>query len=206
MPSLTSARRALAGALLTVAAFIASPAQAVAVGAYYMANVSETITQLSADSWRYSFTINNLSAVVAGDPVYFGEQTKLTGYIVPYYTDAGISDITAATGWTITTASSNPFGLETAGTLIFTATTGYEIAAGASLGGFSYVAGYGPVEAPFMAGFIGFSLVGDPSIPGSPSALGDGLQPVPEPATYGMMLAGLGLLGLLAGRRTRRCS
>lgn len=203
MAQLFSARRAVAGALLAASAVAAGAAQAITIAASWSASVSETVTQLSADSWRYSFTINNLSYVMPGDSGYYTELTKLTDYLLPYYADAGIRDITTAPGWIYSTASGNTFELDNAATLTFSATAGYAIGAGSSLAGFSYVSSYGPVKAPFAALFVGNSFYGDPSIPGSPAALADGLlpAPVPEPATYAMMLAGL---GLLAGRTRRR--
>lgn len=204
MISLAPARRALAGAVLIGAAALAAPAQAATpIFAYFNLEIEETITQLSPDSWRYSFTLINTTLPLS-DAEFVTNLSKLNTYVLPYYADAGITGVTTATGWTFSTDSGNPFGLNTAGTMAFTATEGYALAAGASLAGFSYVSSYGPAKAPYQAVFAGGTLFGDPSIPASPGALADGLvpTPVPEPASYAMLLAGLAALA----SRTRRRS
>lgn len=72
---------------------------------------------------------------------------------------------------------------------------------GQTLGGFSFVANFSPVSAPVIWDMYGGgTLIGDPALPGSPDAIASGLSDplpvvsIPEPDTYAMLLAGLGLL------------
>lgn len=158
------------------------------------------------------------------DASALADDVQITDYKLPYFSDAGITSIHAPVGWSWTIEDVDSFGLGLgAQTLHWYATSlAYGIAGaivdprsyhdpwplGDTLSGFSFEANYAPVKAPFIATFHdGFSFTGDPALPGSPNALSAGLtnplpvSPVPEPETYAMLLAGLGLLGFMARRR-----
>jgi len=200
---------------------VAMPAQATTVVAEYAVPVvTDTVSPINASSWQYSFTITNMGWWRSSNPEY-SDSVRIVDYQLPYFSDAGITSINAPTGWSWRIDSHDVFNLGNgAQTLEWYATSvSYGIAgstsvffqgntAGDTLGGFSYVAAFAPVKAPFNATFQApFVVSGDPALPGSPDALAAGLTNplpvtgVPEPETYAMLLAGLGLLGGVGRRR-----
>lgn len=192
--------------------------------------VVDTVTKISDSTWQYNFTVTNMAWWRTDHPQssQFSDDARLTDYLLPYFSDAGISTITAPTGWISSIDAEDRFDLgHGAQALHWHATSVSNGIAGAhspdfdpyaigdTLGGFSFVASFSPVKAPFMSIFgNGFSEMGDPALPGSPNALASGLTrslpfsaaPIPEAETYAMMLAGLGLLGLMARRRQQKAT
>jgi hypothetical protein len=219
-----------ASIFLCIAA-IAMPAKAFQVAtASESPIISESVTQIGASSWQYSFSITNMSNWLTSYPQYaaqYADSVKIVEYKLPYFSDANITSILDPSGWTHATVNQDSFSLGNgAQTLVWTVAPGssgiagagvnfvdYPLVPGDTLGGFSYVATYAPVKGPYAAGFAaGYLIAGDPAIPGSPFARSAGLTidmgyqvaAVPEPETYALMLAGLGLLGVAARRRKQK--
>jgi hypothetical protein len=158
-------------------------------------SVSSTVIRSGAETWDYRFTVFNTSV-----------DNSVTSYEIPWFDDAGITNITGPSGWNYSTSES-AFGPYPAMSLVWNYPAN-PIAPGESLSGFGFTASYAPVKGPFALGFDnGAMFMGDPAIPGSPLAGDAGytkpfpVTSVPEPETYAMMLAGLGLLGFAARRR-----
>lgn len=124
-------------------------------------------------------------------------------FYLPYFSDAGITDINSPSGWSYSIEGTNDlFGLGSgAGVIHWSASTGAELALYDVLSGFSYVSSVaGSVKAPFRLDYInGDWRLGDPPIPASPLALAAGLAPIPVPAA--VWLFGSGLLGLIGVAR-----
>ena len=216
----------LASLFLCIAA-IATPARAMELGSSYSYPIiSESVTQIGASSWQYSFSVTNMSSYLSsGFPSYANEVT-IVEYKLPYFNDANITSILDPSGWTHSTVSQDSFSLGPgAQTLVWTVIPGFSGIAGAgvpsvwdpvagdTLGGFSYVANYAPVKGPYTAVFgDGMSITGDPAIPGSPDARNAGLTTdmsyqvaaVPEPEAYAMMMVGLGVVGVVVRRRKNK--
>jgi hypothetical protein len=164
-------------------------------------DVTGTVTT-SGPSSDYAFTVTN---GCAGDH-------ELTGFYLPYFTDADISDIVAPTGWSYSIdTSDNLFGLANAGVIDFTAGTplvGFSFASG-----FGYTSNYSGVEGPdaisLTTNGVNSTVFGDPPIPGSPDALAAlRTTTVPEPSTVALLAIALcamvpGLAGW--GRVSRLC-
>ena len=78
---------------------------------------------------------------------------------------------------------------------------------GGSLAGFSFIASFAQTDAPYQASWAFLPVrSGDPAFPlgGIPNSPLVGVSAVPEPETYAMMLAGLGLVGFAASRRRKQ--
>ena len=203
---------------ICIAAF-ATPAKAIFVAATYQRPaITDSVIKAGAASWQYNFAITNMAwwnpiAPSASDSV------RITDYLLPYFSDAGIAIAEIPTGWAWRIDAVDSFSLgHGAATLHWYATSvAYGIAAtslgdahahpaGDTLGGFSYMADFGPVKSPFISKFqSGFSLLGDPALPGSPNANAAGLNSpfangVPEPASLALLLAGLGLMACVKRR------
>lgn len=166
------------------------------------ASVDSIVTQVGPNTWQYQFTVNNLSTSS-------GTQAFLYSLDVPYYPDAGIAKINSPNGWTGEVFSSNNQFLGSPYLIHWSSSSNSSsVLMGESLSGFGYTASFAPVKGPFIAmTFMGQQVNGDPAIPGSPLTLEAGfttpfpVASVPEPETYAMLLAGLGLMGGIARRR-----
>ncbi|HFD12093.1 MAG TPA: hypothetical protein ENJ32_06465 [Crenotrichaceae bacterium] len=132
------------------------------------------------------------------------EAFKTTDFYLPYFSDAGISNISSPAGWTSMIESSNDrFNLGNgAGVIHWHALSGHELGLDSTLSGFIYTSTLtGSVKAPFSLDYIGAGpWDGDPPIPASPSAIAAGLpkiSAVPIPAAVWLFLTGiLSLFGL----------
>ena len=73
------------------------------------------------------------------------------------------------------------------------------------MSGFGYQANYSSGKGPYQITQVrGAIALGDPAIPLSPLAQTAGIQPmtmVDEPASSAMLIAGLGLMGVIVKRR-----
>ncbi len=178
-----------------------------------------TVTPLTGSTWVFQYMVQNGCSP--------GGQQLMTDFFVPYFTDAGITDITVPSPdvtsttstitWTATILPDNLFGLPGAGVIDFhvTATPEFDPLPGQpepgvgyyGASGFSYVANYGAIESqgaiqqiPYAGGtYPGSTLLFvDPPIPDSPMARG-ALTSTPEPGT--MSLAAIGILLTAFGAR-----
>jgi hypothetical protein len=161
-------------------------------------NVTSTVTPDGAGVWLYDFSVLN------GCNTH--NQPLLSDFYIPYFSDAGIANITTPTptnmlpvAWTYTIDPTDDiFGLG-AGVIDFHAATpiGYD-----SYSDFTYTANYDGVKGPFAMDLTTGRLFGDPMIPGSPDTIAalNGAA-VPEPKWSG--IAGLAVAFALgcAGRR-----
>lgn len=137
------------------------------------------------------------SVVIASDSSYTydfsavngchgNDQPLLPGYYLPYFSDAGISDIVVPDGWSYSIDTGDDlFDLPNAGVIEFESATplGYAFPAG-----FSYQADYAGIDGPFAMSLttdgVPSTLFGDPLIPGSPEAIAAlGSAAAPEPST-----------------------
>jgi hypothetical protein len=198
--------------LFAVVAALASPS----ASAWYASRTQVNVTDMNnqqQSGWQYSYALQNnttcfgrCSDTVLGYsiPEYM---LAVREFSIPFFSDAGIIDIAAPTGWAYQILNEDRFNLGFgAGTLTWTATTDQSgIAMNANRSGFSYTALFAPGKGPFSAGFgDGELFIGDPAIPLSPNAVAAGIgapSSVPEPGTIALILAGFAGLAL---RRTAR--
>jgi hypothetical protein len=179
--------------------------------AFIALSVSAEDINSSSTVYNYEIQTNCIGScldTIGGIPV----PTLFTAdnFYVPYFSDAGISNILSPTGWSSTIESTNDlFGLgSSAGVIHWTASTGSELTLDNSLSGFIYTSSLtGSVKAPFRIqyDYDGRFLDGDPPIPASPLAINAGLVPiatVPVPAA--VWLFGSGLLGVLGFKKSKR--
>jgi hypothetical protein len=147
-------------------------------------DVTGTVTA-SGLTYDYAYTVTN---GCVGDH-------EVTGFYLPYFTDADISDIVVPTGWSYSIdTSDNLFGLANAGVIDFSTGTplvGYSFASG-----FGYTSNYAGVEGPdaisLTTNGVNSTLFGDPLIPGSPDTLAAlGNTTVPEPSTVAFLAIAL---------------
>ena len=138
---------------------------------------------------------------------WYGELTSISQFALPFFTDAGISAIASPTGWSSQVAANDLFNLGNGTkTIIWTAdSTSTSILVGNTLSGFGYQANYSAGKGPYQITQVrGAIALGDPAIPLSPLAQTAGIQPmtmVDEPASSAMLIAGLGLMGVIVKRR-----
>ena len=166
----------------------------------------------TASHWNYSYTVTNTTDcyLTCDAGTWYGEQTRISQFALPFFTDAGIDAIASPTGWSSQVSASDLFNLGSGTkTIIWTAdsaSTG--ILVGNTLSGFGYQANYSAGKGPYQITQLrGASALGDPAIPLSPLAQTAGIQPmtlVDEPASSAMLVAGLGLMGFIVNRRRSR--
>ncbi|HLI83107.1 MAG TPA: hypothetical protein VKV17_04270 [Bryobacteraceae bacterium] len=180
--------------------------------------------QVGPDTWTY-----DLSVINGCD---FENQPFMNDFYIPYFNDAGITDITVpppdttSTTSTITwsdtiLANDNLFDLPGAGVIDFHVTATPELQGssgqnapgvgyyGAS--GFTFTANFAPVEGPgavlqyLPPDYSTTTIVfADPPIPASPETIAAlGSTATPEPAFAG--LTAVGLSGILILARKRQC-
>ncbi len=188
----------LAGAAFCVASVSASASCALV----HNQMVSDTVTAIGGGQYSYGYAISGLvqmSCIEPGD---------IYSFSIPYFADAGITNIVSPTGWSYSIGSTDYFGLgHGAGTLTWSTTPGSGIPASllidqiydpgmggwvnvwsplVELSGFGYLAMYDAAEAPYSGKAQYFyngqhqtiDLYGDPAIPASPDALASGLLPI----------------------------
>jgi len=204
------------------AAFVTGQARALCVAS---STVTSIATLTAPSLWTYNFSVQNGCQTVS--------QPFLTDFYIPYFSDAGISDIvlpapdttstTSTITWTDTIdPSDNLFNLAGAGVIDFqvTATPELEGSEGADAPGvgyygatgFSFTTPYAPVEGPYAilqalppSYTTTRTLFGDPGIPGSPDTIAAlAAAAVPEPGTTALLMTGLGLIALVLKKRSCR--
>lgn len=223
---------ALTGALLAMGA-ISAP-EAATVDPFFCdrcSHVTDIVVDNNDGTWTYNFTVWNDTTSYGGDQrirdwelPYFSDAgisavtITAPGYGGWAWTIETIGIENLATGWTGTAAwqmpgdpfyagVGSPFTTATQVLHWYTNNFAAAIAPQDSLGGFGFVAKFGPTAAPYQASWIDLPVrTGDPQFPGaglpnSPSVRGTS---VPEPATATLLAFGLLILARVTGRRTPR--
>lgn len=193
---------------LTIVSLLAaiSPAQAL-VAITPETSVSTVMTQQN-NEWSYLYTVTNTTTcfgsstcvgTLLGLP-FSGYWTNVTHFYLPYFSDAGITNILSPNGWQYQIDQQDLFNLgQGAATLHwFTNDTYQGIEMGNQLNGFGFTADYSAAKAPYQTVLRNsMNFIGDPPIPASPSAIAAGLPliaTVPLPST--ILLLATGLTGL----------
>lgn len=136
------------------------------------------------------------------------DQPMLDDFFLPYFPDAGISNIEVPEGWTYSIEPGNDiFNLPNAGVIEFDADTpfGYY-----GSNGFSYTADYDVgIDGPFAMDLTkdggSYRIFGDPLIPASPEAVAAlGTVATPEPSLVALLSLGVGALIAYANHRGPR--
>jgi hypothetical protein len=148
-------------------------------------DVTSTVTP-SGSIFTYDFSVLNGCRI--------NDQPLLADFFLPYFSDAGVSDIVVPDDWSYSIDPSDDlFDLSNAGVIEFESATplGYSYTSG-----FSYAADYGGIEGPFAMSLttdgVSSTLFGDPLIPASPDAVSAlGTAAVPEPSTTAPLILGL---------------
>lgn len=170
------------------------------------ASVIDTVLTESG-TWKYTYEIENTDycigevscAAVLSDTRDGGIAKPFNSYwlsirafAIPFFSDAGITDITDPAGWQHEIVTDNQFGLLNASSLIWRAIGDSDgVPPGLSLSGFSYVANFAAGKGPFsVTNAFGSTYFGDPAIPLSPAAQAAGISAVPEPASLALLLSG----------------
>jgi hypothetical protein len=205
-----------AGATAIAGAAMLASTDASATCYFSVQSPASTVTAEGADGYAYAYTVTGAQGSC---PLFYGPEPYAIGsFQLPYFSDAGITDIRSPAGWTYAIVDTDEFGLGSgAETLVWTATGGATIGAASSegpagsLSGFGYTASYSSVysQAGVQTVSGAFPILVDPALPGSPDALAAGLVPttfpsasvVPEPSTLLTMFAGLGLVMAARCRR-----
>lgn len=204
-------------ALLVTALACSMPLSASALVAFTPIATADTTVEQIGSLWQYNYKVTNLSTcwgncldTIVGKPI-LTYWMDVTTYAIPFFSDAGITQIDSPAGWTYQILADDTFGLGFgAGTLQWsTVGEAAGIALNASLSDFSYRSAYAPGKGPFTASLrIGDTFAGDPGIPLSPNAIlaGIGAPPaaIPEPQTWLLFLSALGILAARAAYGRRR--
>jgi hypothetical protein len=164
--------------------------------------VTPSATATVTDDGDGTFTYG---VVVTGNGGEIGDTQFLLDFYLPWFPDMGIANVATSPEWTYSVdPSDNMFGIG-GGVMRFQF---YDADYGYVQANLSFQADYVGVEGPYhsvLADTVTGGTVqiwGDPLIPASPETL-QALSAVPEPAEAASMLAGLGLLGVVARRRAR---
>jgi hypothetical protein len=204
-----------AATAVALAAALAAPSAHAWVAAVANVTVTDQVS-VSNTVWHYNYVLENASYCMGSCSDTIGGQPIGTAWLgmrefsVPFFDDAGITNIAAPTGWAYAISATDTFGLGFgAGTLTWSAmSAGDQLATGAARGGFAYDTLFAPGKGPFQAVLRdGASMIGDPAVPLSPKAIAAGIQGgvaptgVPEPQSLLLVLAGVGLLAASRARR-----
>jgi hypothetical protein len=146
--------------------------------------VSSTVTDTNQGLYMYSLVVSNPNCGTA----------PLNGFFLPYFSDAGIMNLTAPNGWTVNVdLNTDLFGLG-GGIISFLPSTPMVLDRRGSIGGFSFKSTYAPVKGPFAVSMTISGarslLFGDPLIPASPSTL-QALGIIPEPCVTALLALGI---------------
>jgi hypothetical protein len=176
----------------------------------YAGLAQAALTSASPPLCTASNALNYMSAVAcsgAWDDNNLNQKIGVLAELAASFNDeVGINGAWTYIGTTNATETSGPFGSvpgETSGTLTFdTAQKGWFALALKADGKFSlylFDGGQaGIINIPFITNGVALNNSGDPQALSHASLY---LAPVPEPQTYALMLAGLGLVGFAASRR-----
>ncbi len=203
--------RKAAGTILLASMMALASTDASALCFTAFPTIGSTVTG-SGNSYAYAYSVG---ATYGSCIAYYGSAPYvIEAFELPYFSDAGITDIQSPTGWSAAVVDVDAFGLGNgAQTLVWTAASGYEIQPFGgdwvdegvpSLAGFGYTAGYNSAESPSGVQVPASQTlwVIDPALPASPSAIAAGLQAAdfpplsaaPEPSSALALLAGLAFL------------